>query len=223
MQILNINGSPRGRGSNTCRITEEFFKPLAAEFEMETVFLADLRINYCRGCLACLTKGECPQQDDAKDLQEKMFKSDLIILGTPTYVLGVSAQLKTFLDRCAYLGHRPALFGKYGIPVTVSGGGFGGEAVIEYLTRVMKMWGLTVAGGVDGIAILEGEFEEQEETFKQAELLGKDILAALRGERKYPSSSEFTRMGMQYMKEVISKNREILKADYDFWKERGWL
>ena len=29
--------------------------------------------------------------------------------------------------------------------------------------------------------------------------------------------------GMQYMKEVISKNREILKADYDFWKERGWL
>ena len=198
-------------------------KPLTAEADIETVLLSDLKINYCRGCMECFIKGECPQQDDAKSIQEKMLKTDILILGSPTYLLGVTAQLKTLLDRCAYLGHRPALFGKYGIAVTASGGGLGDESVIEYLGNVMRMWGLTVVGGATGIAIREGEFEEPERTFSQAELLGKDIIAAFKGERIYPSSSEFTRMGMAYMKEVIYKNRDILKADYEFWKKMGWL
>ena len=223
MRVLSIMGSPRGKNSNTYRITEEVLKPLTAEAEIETVFLSDLKINYCRGCMKCLIEGACPQKDDTENIQEKMLKTDILILGSPTYILGVSAQLKTFLDRCAYLVHRPALFGKYGIAVTATGGGFGGEAVIEYLTKIMRIWGVTVVGGTTGVAVLEGEFEEQESTFYQAELLGKDLIAAFKGERRYPSSSEFTRLGLAYMKEVIYKNRNILKADYEFWKKKGWL
>lgn len=224
MRVLSIMGSPRGKNSNTYRIAKEVLKPLKlAGAEIESVFLSDLKINYCQGCIDCLTKGECPQKDDAKPLQEKMLKSDVLILGSPTYLLGVSAQLKTFLDRCAYLAHRPALLGKYGASVTASGGGFGGERVVEYLTHVMQMWGATVVGGVTGIAIREGEFEELKATFEQAELLGKDMLAALKGERKYLRYSEFTRLGSPYVREIIYKNRNILKADYEFWKEKGWL
>lgn len=223
MRLLSIIGSPRGKKSNTLRIVEEIYRPLPADAEIETVFLSDVRVNYCRGCLECFTKGECPQKDDAKIIQEKMLKAEVIILGSPTYLLGVSAQLKTFLDRCGYLGHRPSLFGKYGISVTASGGGFGGEPVIEYLNNVMRMWGVTIIGGVAGIGVKEGEIEEPETTFYQAELLGKDLNAVIKGERKYLNVSEFTRVGMPYLREVIYKNRDILKADYEYWKEKGWL
>jgi multimeric flavodoxin WrbA len=67
----------------------------------EKVFLADLDIGGCRACEAC-RRDEVPwciQLDDMIPLYEKILEADAIILGTPVYWWGPSAQLKVCIDR----------------------------------------------------------------------------------------------------------------------------
>ena len=102
MKILAVNGSPRGKKSNTDRILQPFLEGARqAGAEAEMVYLQGKKINYCLGCFTCWTKtpGVCVHQDDMPPLLEKMRQADMIIYATPLYVFTVSAQMKTFMDR----------------------------------------------------------------------------------------------------------------------------
>ncbi|MBI4832805.1 MAG: NAD(P)H-dependent oxidoreductase [Candidatus Lindowbacteria bacterium] len=103
MKILAINGSPRGTGSNTDRILQPFLEgSLEAGAETETVYLKEKRINYCVGCFTCWTRtpGVCIHKDDMPDLLEKIREADILVYASPLYIFTVTAQMKTFLDRC---------------------------------------------------------------------------------------------------------------------------
>jgi NAD(P)H-dependent FMN reductase len=102
MYILAINGSPRGRHSNTDRILQPFLEGArAAGAETETVYLADLRINPCRGCFTCWTKtpGVCVHRDDIAALLPELRRADVVVYATPLYVFTVSGLMKNFMDR----------------------------------------------------------------------------------------------------------------------------
>jgi len=68
---------------------------------VEEVFLQGLNINYCLACYTCWIKtpGRCVHKDDMNGLLDKVLHSDLLLLSTPLYLDGVSAQAKVFLDR----------------------------------------------------------------------------------------------------------------------------
>ncbi len=222
MIVLSILGSPRGRESNTLKLVEGVLSALP-DFDTPRVFLDELNIKYCRGCLKCLSEGNCPQQDDFQNIQRMMLHADAILLSSPTYLLTVSAQMKTFLDRASFMAHRPVLMGKYGLSVSVSGGGMGEEATVEYLNRVLRMWGVNVIGSITGTAIDPDDFKRIPDLAERSFQLGKDLGDALKGRRFYPHSVEFTRLGKLYMKDIILKNKDRLMADYNYWKEKGWL
>lgn len=99
--ILIISSSPR-RNGNSDTICNEFMS--GAKFagnEVEKIFLADKKINYCNGCDLCSTTGKpCPQKDDAAEIIEKMVHADVIVLSSPVYFYAMAAQLKTLIDRC---------------------------------------------------------------------------------------------------------------------------
>ncbi len=102
MYILAVNGSPRGRRSNTDRILQPFLEGArAAGAETETVYLADLKINPCRGCFTCWTKtpGVCVHRDDMAALLPKLRRADAVVYATPLYVFTVSGLMKNFMDR----------------------------------------------------------------------------------------------------------------------------
>jgi len=102
MKILAINGSPRGKKSNTDRILQPFLEGAReAGAETETIYLKDKKINYCLGCFTCWTKtpGVCVHEDDMPDLLEKMRQADVVVYATPLYVFTVTAQMKAFMDR----------------------------------------------------------------------------------------------------------------------------
>ncbi|MBC7226126.1 MAG: NAD(P)H-dependent oxidoreductase [Thermoflexales bacterium] len=102
MYILAINGSPRGRRSNTDRILQPFLEGArAAGAQTETVYLADLKINPCLGCFTCWTKtpGVCVHKDDMADLLPKLRRADVVVYATPLYVFTVSGLMKDFMDR----------------------------------------------------------------------------------------------------------------------------
>lgn len=58
MNVLVIIGSPRKKNTlSMCRLIEE--KVNAAEtVEFEYVFLGEMNLELCRGCMLCISKGE---------------------------------------------------------------------------------------------------------------------------------------------------------------------
>ena len=80
----------------------EQFKKGAEEkgHRVELVRLMEKKIGFCRACDACMGNGgECVLQDDMAEVLELFKKANVLVLATPVYFYGVSAQMKTFIDR----------------------------------------------------------------------------------------------------------------------------
>lgn len=108
MKIVLVNGSPRGRNSNT-QIMAEAFLDGARQLGAETlnIFLAEKEIHYCRGCFSCWLKtpGTCVINDDMKSILAEANDADLLVLATPLYIDTVSSMLKVFLERLLVKGN----------------------------------------------------------------------------------------------------------------------
>jgi hypothetical protein len=101
-RILALNGSPRGRKSNTDILLKAFLEGAATQgASSETLYATDLEIRDCLGCFACWTKtpGVCVHKDDMPRVLEKILASDLTIWATPLYHYGMTARLKRILER----------------------------------------------------------------------------------------------------------------------------
>ena len=60
-KVLVIAGSPRKNG-NSDLLAQQFAQGAQdSGNEVEIVYLRELKINYCQGCLVCLKRGECFQ------------------------------------------------------------------------------------------------------------------------------------------------------------------
>ena len=102
MKIFAVNGSPNMKKGMTHILLENFLEGAReAGAEVETVFLQKKKINYCLGCFNCWVKtpGVCVHKDDMPELTEKVRQADCVVIGTPLYVDGMTAQTKTFIDR----------------------------------------------------------------------------------------------------------------------------
>lgn len=147
-KVTAFIGSARKKG--TYRSVKEFEQSLKgfADCEFEYVFLNEYNLKLCNGCKLCFDKGEefCPHKDDRDTLLEKLVNSNGIIFASPNYSFGVSARMKNFLDRFAYMYHRPSLFGKT-FTAVVTQGIFGGNKIRKYLETMGSNLGLHVAKG----------------------------------------------------------------------------
>ena len=99
MNILVLSGSPR-KGGNTELLAEAFAKGAAAQHHVEIVSVRDYKVNPCLGCNACFkANGICAQKDDIALIYEKMSQADMLVIASPVYFYGISAQLKAVIDR----------------------------------------------------------------------------------------------------------------------------
>ena len=99
MKILIISGSPR-KGGNTELLAEAFAKGASKHHQVEIVSVRDYKVNPCLGCNACFkTNGICAQKDDMSPIYEKMNQADMLVIASPVYFYGISAQLKAVIDR----------------------------------------------------------------------------------------------------------------------------
>ena len=98
--IVVLSGSPRKDG-NTARLTEAFIAGAhAAGKEVSLFRVAGLQIGGCRGCGHCFkNQGACVQQDDMPPILDALRQADALVLASPVYFFGVSAQLKLAIDR----------------------------------------------------------------------------------------------------------------------------
>ena len=100
MNILILLGSPR-KGGNTDLLVEAFVKGASQKHHVEVVSVHDYKVNPCMGCNACF-KNEANagvQNDDMSLIYEKMSRADMLVIASPVYFYGLSAQLKAVIDR----------------------------------------------------------------------------------------------------------------------------
>ena len=99
MHILMIESSPHKNGSSNL-LAERFMEGAKeAGHAVEVFDAARANLHPCLGCGACGMAGPCVQKDDMAALREKLLKTDMAVFITPLYYFGMSAQLKTVIDR----------------------------------------------------------------------------------------------------------------------------
>jgi multimeric flavodoxin WrbA len=100
MHTLIVLGSPRKNGNS-----ETLARSVASGIQeipdatVEFIRLNDLKISPCQGCGGCNKTSTCVIDDDMTALYEKVDQCEILILVSPIYFYGLSAQCKTFVDR----------------------------------------------------------------------------------------------------------------------------
>ena len=151
--IVGICGSPRNGA------TEFILRDALATLEMKDMATSFFtvrgkNIGFCRHCDYCLKNKECIINDDMKIVYGLLKQAKGIIIATPVYNGGVSAQTKALMDRCrAISAADPNVFKyKVGMAIAVGGDRVGGqEPAIQQIHNFYVLNGvIPVSGGPFG-------------------------------------------------------------------------
>ena len=110
MKILLINGSPKGKRSNSLKLAYSFIEGFKNGYtdneERESISIDELHVALmeiaaCKGCFACWQKtpGVCCIKDDMQTVIKKLIEADLILWSFPLYYFNVPGILKNLIDR----------------------------------------------------------------------------------------------------------------------------
>ena len=102
MKIVVITSSPHPKNESTSIYLADRFTEGAksAGHEVFTFDAAHEETHPCQGCDKCGMDGPCIFKDAIENkLMPKMLEADLIVLTTPLYYFGMSAQLKVIVAR----------------------------------------------------------------------------------------------------------------------------
>lgn len=99
MKIVVLKGSPNKNGS-TNLLVENFTRGACeAGHSVIQIDAAHANISPCIGCIHCGYEGECVLNDDMDEFRKVILEADMLVFATPLYYYGMSAQLKTLIDR----------------------------------------------------------------------------------------------------------------------------
>lgn len=99
-KIVILVGSMR-KGGNTELLASAFADGAKHNHNVEIISVADYKVNYCIGCNSCFTSknNKCFQNDDMNKIYDKLKDTDILVIASPVYFYGISAELKTIIDR----------------------------------------------------------------------------------------------------------------------------
>ena len=99
MNVLVLTGSPRKNG-NSNTLAAHFIRGAEEAGHKVTRFEAAFHnVHPCTGCNSCGMNGPCVFQDDFSLVRGPLLQADAVAFVTPMYYFGMSAQLKTVIDR----------------------------------------------------------------------------------------------------------------------------
>ena len=108
MKVLVINGSPKGKNSNSYKLAQAFLEGMRLEtadreeaWEAEEIQVNRLDIKPCLGCFSCWNKtpGKCCIGDSMPEVIEKLLWADITVWSFPLYYFSVPGGVKNLIDR----------------------------------------------------------------------------------------------------------------------------
>lgn len=223
MRVTAFIGSARKKHSY--QAAESFLQNLAAkgDVQYEIIQLSDYKLKICKGCKLCVDKGEelCPLKDDRDLLISKMDQSDGVVFVSPNYSFQVSAQMKIFLDRLAYICHRPRFFGKTFTSI-VAQGIYGGDKIVQYLDFLSKPMGFT---GVKGscITTLEPITQKGQKAIANTLTKHSQRFYAQLSKKDYPKVTLFDLMMFRISRTRIRIMLDEKFRDFIYYKNQSWF
>jgi multimeric flavodoxin WrbA len=153
MIVVGVCGSPRKQATE--HVLEQALDILGEKgFETRLWTVRGRQIDYCTHCDYCLANKACVIQDDIQELYVLLNQAKGIIMASPVYNGGVSAQIKTIMDRsrAAVASDKNFFKGKIGMGIVVGGDRAGGQELA--LTQIHTFYILNgiipVSGGFFG-------------------------------------------------------------------------
>lgn len=187
MKVVAINGSPRV-GGNTETMLNAVLEPLKQEgFETKIIQIGGTNIHDCRGCWACrkLQNKKCVFGDDfLNDVLAEIYEADALILVTPSYFAGMSAEVKALIDRAGVVSNSNGglLKRKVGAAVIAQRRG-GGPAIQAGIHNMFLMCEMIIAGSTYwnfGFGMEPGEVSNDKEAMANMRNLGENIAWTLK-------------------------------------------
>lgn len=100
MKVLVLTGSPHAKGTTALLADEVCVGAKEAGYEVTRIETAKLDVHPCLGCYHCRDNdGRCVFDDDMTQIYSHLLTVDVVILVTPLYYFGMTAQLKRVVDR----------------------------------------------------------------------------------------------------------------------------
>ena len=179
----------------------------------------------CSGCFACMKKGRefCPHTGQAGIIFDSMLSSDVIIIGSPTYVMEMTGHLKSFFDHLfsAWLSHRPedAMFTKTALVVSTAAG-LGMNGVTKSMARqlfylgVPKVYKLPVR-----VAAMSWEsVKRKDQIIAMVDKIAKKIVA------KNGKAVPGIKLRLMFaMMRAMHKKNDWSSLDKKHWEDKKWL
>jgi multimeric flavodoxin WrbA len=186
MKVVGISGSPRREGNTEILLKEVLRGAEEAGAETRLFILSGMNISPCRHCDGCLAEGECVMRDDMWLIYPEIESLDALVLASPIFFYGVTAQAKAMIDRCQafwnrkyILKRRIATEKRKGVFISVGGTKFPdlfehAKATVKnfFLTIDVAYWAELLFPGVDR----KGEIREHPTALKDACLLGRRLV-----------------------------------------------
>lgn len=183
--------------------------------------------GFCIGCFACISKGEefCPHAGKVQNVVEALYRSQIIIFGSPTYCLEMTGQLKTLFDHTGYmwLSHRPRseMFSKIGIVLSTTAG-TGAGSVTKSLSRQLFWWGVPKVYRLK-FKVSASTWNEVSESIKdkieqQTSLVAQKVVRNI----SKVSPGFKTKFLFGIMRKMQIKNYWNI-TDKNYWQEKGWI
>ena len=227
MKIVVIYGSPNKSGC-TYNMSNQIIKQFP-KAEVNNIFLSDLNIPYCKGCLLCVKKGMeyCPHASLILPIKKALVDSNLIILASPVYVMHLTGQMKTFLDHtpAMFLIHRAekSMFKKQAVVVSSAAGPVF-TATEKEMKIVLNFWGISKVYSL-GAAVYATSWEtvnskKKEIIQKQAKRIAKKIKNQNNKKKILPSLNV---LKWFFISQMLNKKHPASLKDKNYWNENGWL
>ena len=172
MKNIVIVSSTLRKNGNSELLAAEFKKGAEEKGHSVTeIFVRELDMKFCKGCLACQKTGKCVIKDDIAPLIDTVRSADVLVFASPVYYYSVSGQLKTFLDRMNpiyTLGH------DFKEVYLISSAAENEESAVDGSISDISGWidcfaGVTLAGVIKGIgATAPGDIRRNSQVMKQA-------------------------------------------------------
>jgi multimeric flavodoxin WrbA len=177
MKVVAFNGSPRKDG-NTSILINYVFRELEKEgIETELVQLSGKDIHGCIACYRCFENKDqqCAVKNDApNEYIEKMMGTDGIILGSPTYFVDVTPEMKALIDRSGFVSRaNGGLYRNKVGAVVVAFRRSGAMHTVDSMNHFLLSQEIFIVGRAIGVGRDKGEVEKDEEGVQMVKALGE--------------------------------------------------
>jgi multimeric flavodoxin WrbA len=185
MKILTLVASRRSPGNSEILATQAAQAAKRAGADIEIINITNMNISPCEGCLACVFRGKCREEDQMDMLVEKLLAADGLIVSAPIYLLSPASTIKKVMDRALMMSlYIDDLIGRQrgALTITVAGKEDWNPVGMEIMNQFAYAYGFPVYNYLEAYAPGPGEILLQDDTIAEVDRLGEGLVAFIKGE-----------------------------------------